>query len=314
MGTERWGRGGAGPGPKGRGGGKKASSPTPPTPTPGPGRAAGAPPGRPLPGGADGTRRGTGRGRAGAPGLLTSAMSCSSRPPAPRPARSCLRRRWARSPSGWPEGGPLGTGRGEAAPAGRTQPPSRPGDPGDCAAAPRPGSSASSPALRRGRPPDVAARAPPLPAAGAGRCGARGGAPLGPPRPRGLLHPLFKRVFVYFRERKRGERGRATRRESSIGCPTPPRPTPGIEPAARAWPRAPTGTPSATSWLVGGAPPRPRRRARVLLRPLAAGSVGLAPTTPPLPAPPLVSVAELSAKSPLHSFPSPNRSSAPGAG
>lgn len=118
------GGGAVGPGParEGEEVGRRHLPWAPPRPTD-PGRATEAQPGRPLLGGADGRRRGPGRGRAGPLGLLTSAMSCSSRPPAPRPARSRLRRRWARSPSGWPAGGPLGTGRGRAEPAGRAQTP-----------------------------------------------------------------------------------------------------------------------------------------------------------------------------------------------
>jgi hypothetical protein len=83
---------------------------------------------------------GTGpRPRPGPSGLLTSAMSCSSRPPAPRRTRSLLRLRWARSHRAGPREARSGPDGGQSQPAAR-RPPSRPGDPGHCAAAPRPGS------------------------------------------------------------------------------------------------------------------------------------------------------------------------------
>lgn len=120
------------PGPPAQGGLEVGREPAPTTPggSPNPGRGAPSRAGLIESGG------GRAEARAGPSGLLTSAMSCSSRPPAPRRTRSLLRFRWARSHRAGPREARSGPDGGQSQPAAR-RPPSRPGDPGDCAAAPQ---------------------------------------------------------------------------------------------------------------------------------------------------------------------------------
>lgn len=110
-----------------------------------------SPAGRPLPGGADRNGGGRAEARAGPAGLLTSAMSCSSRPPAPRWTRSLLRLRWARSHRANPREARSGPDGGQSQPAARRPPLQAWGSRRQCSRPPGPVRSSSSPALYRRR-------------------------------------------------------------------------------------------------------------------------------------------------------------------
>lgn len=117
-------------------------------------------PGRGAPSRAGLIERGGGRAeaRAGPSGLLTSAMSCSSRPPAPRRTRSLLRLCWARSHRAGPREARSGPDR-EAEPAGRAQTPLQAwGSRRLCSRPPSPVRSSSSPAYPHRRCRDVTPR------------------------------------------------------------------------------------------------------------------------------------------------------------
>lgn len=129
--------GALGPGPGAREGLGSWNGACPATPggSPKPSRAA--------PSRAELTESGGGRAEARArpSGLLTSAMSCSSRPPAPRRTGSLLRLRWARSHrAGQREArsGPDGAGGRASRP--RADPPQGPRSPETIQPPPKPGS------------------------------------------------------------------------------------------------------------------------------------------------------------------------------